>query len=102
MTTNYAIRRLYQTIVFIVLFTVAIYTALVYWMPGGPYQRYTGLLAAESLGPDLETSSDLAVIRQQVKRLTQTYKVDHPWPLSFLLWLYDPSETMRTDDRGED
>lgn len=92
--TTYIVRRLLQSLVFIGLAALAIYTLLVMLMPSGPYQSYTdrspmptGVFSIQPISRD---------------ELQQTYKLDKPWPLNFVFWLFDPSDTVEvTPDQQE-
>ncbi|MEO8288926.1 MAG: ABC transporter permease [Chloroflexota bacterium] len=109
--TTYLIRRFFQTVLFIFLAWLSIYTVLVYLMPNGPMAAYdraqqvmAGLAERGAVQPKPNTVvgpggpvDDRPSIEAELKGLGYSYGVDKPWPLSFLAWLYDPADTLRID-----
>jgi peptide/nickel transport system permease protein len=85
---SYLLKRLLQSVAFIGLSLLLIYTVLVYLMPGGPKAQYERITA---LYTDIESMPDFEDDR--LTRAISQYKLDKPWPLSFLTWLFDPSDT---------
>ena len=87
---TYIIRRLLQSVAFVVLVWLIIYTVLVLLMPNGPRDRaelfhnfyFPGEMSAEEL--------------------RQLYKLDTPWPANFFLWLFDPNDTTKQDPNNID
>jgi len=84
--TTYLIRRFFQSFIFIFLAAFTVYTVLVMLMPDGPYYRYT----------HFTTDLPFPQVVQGPKELEDRYELDKPWPLNFLSWLYDPSDTTTT------
>ncbi len=80
---TYLIRQFIQTLIFILLAWLVLYTVLIYLMPGGPANRYSAV------------TQDRA-FRNTQRLLEQQYSLDKPWPLSFLGWLYNPDEMTDT------
>ncbi len=66
---------------------------LVYVMPNGPRARYARAL--ESGGIDI-IQTGTQVFPATAFAMEYQYKVDKPWPFSFLTWLFDPSDTTET------
>lgn len=92
--TLYIIRRIAQSLGFIIIAWLVVYTGLVLFMPGGPGQNYNGILKGDgSVIPRFQGEENYLAFR---------YKVDTPWPLNFLLWLFDPEDTIDfvSDDQG--
>src|SRR5687768_12688102 len=91
---TYLIRRFFQSIFFTVLAGLLIYTALIMYEPDGPgryYFRVQEAMRLESQGavasnPDHEVDPHL-------QEYEDIYKLDHPWPLNFFVWLFDPEST---------
>jgi peptide/nickel transport system permease protein len=78
--STYMLRRFFQSIAFILVAWLIVYTFLVLFMPGGPRQRYENV--------QQNGGNDFAAFGYG-----QRYKLDKPWPLNFLAWLFDPSDT---------
>ncbi|HVF99036.1 MAG TPA: ABC transporter permease [Chloroflexia bacterium] len=93
--TTYFIRRFAQSIALILLVWFLMYTLLVYLMPAGPNTVYKQNLLVERRVGDRVFHQ--AVGTQPAELLADTYKVDRPWPFSFLFWLFDPTSTTRQD-----
>jgi peptide/nickel transport system permease protein len=92
--TTYLLRRILQSLIFLPLAGILIYTVLVMWMPSGPQSHYNYDKAildrdAQSTTP----SSQLRAIRADFADLEQRYKLNNPWPLNFFVWLFDPNDT---------
>lgn len=86
----YLIRRFMQGMLILVLSNFLIYTILVA-SPGGPMDQLSELrLGRNDLNPKL------------VESTMRAYKLDSPYPLSYLRWLFDPSETTELNDRNEE
>jgi peptide/nickel transport system permease protein len=95
--TTYLVRRLFQSLVFIVLAGLLIYTALVLLMPDGPSYRYDRLKQGvqERTGA-VPINTTPTTSRDPIRDLEKQYKLDKPWPLNFFVWLFDPSDTQMT------
>jgi ABC-type dipeptide/oligopeptide/nickel transport system permease component len=76
----YIVRRAVQGLGFILVAWLLVYTVLVVLMPGGPGATYR---AIEQDGGGFG----------QANYLADRYKVDRPWPVNFLAWLFDPTDT---------
>lgn len=88
--STYIVRRFFQTLAFIMLAWLVVFTVLVYVMPNGPRARYVRALDAE--GFDLLQAGN-QIFPGTALELEREYKLDKPWPLSFLTWLFDPNVT---------
>lgn len=86
--SGYLVRRLLQGLLFVILSTFIMYTAVVY-MPGGPASQYINTMKYDAPSP-----TNLNEVPQV---LVDYYKVDRPWPLSYLAWLFDPTKTTEMD-----
>jgi len=82
---GYIMKRSFQSLVFIFLATLVAYTVLVVLMPGGPARNYATIKDLSS--PEWENPKRI---------LEEYYEVDKPWPLNYLAWLFDPTETSYT------
>jgi ABC-type dipeptide/oligopeptide/nickel transport system permease component len=93
---GYLLRRLIQSIFFILLSSILIYTVLVYLMPNGPkaqYDRFAQTYAASGTS----VKDAIAAGDERLGRLITQYKLDSPWPGSFFLYLFDPNDTTQID-----
>jgi peptide/nickel transport system permease protein len=93
--THYLIRRVIQSILFVGLACLLIYTALVMLMPDGPGYNYGRLkqgLALASQGA-VPVNTTVGPRTDPILHLEKRYKLDKPWPLSFFVWLFDPNDT---------
>jgi peptide/nickel transport system permease protein len=89
----YLVRRVGQSLGFILVAWLLVYTVLVLWMPGGPGQTYQAIVSG---------NGGAGQFPFQAQGLAQRYKLDKPWPVGFFLWLFDPSDTTQfvNDDNG--
>ncbi len=92
--TLYLVRRVAQSLGFILIAWLVVYTGLVLLMPGGPGQNYSGIIKGDG--------SVVPRFRGEDTYLAFRYKVDRPWPLNYLLWLFDSNDTVQfvNDDYG--
>lgn len=91
---TYLIRRIFQSIFFTLLAGILIYTALILYMPDGPGYNYSRIQAGMSAAPRGAVSNNASPVRDtQLEELEERYKLDHPWPLNFFVWLFDPDST---------
>src|SRR5262245_48432521 len=93
----FLIRRVLQSIAFVFVALLCVFTFLIYFISGVPGSRYwslTGNIGSPSLNPD-------SYVRDEVNMIVRQYKLDRPWPLSFLAWLYDPNDTTTLDDNQQ-
>ncbi|MEO8287837.1 MAG: ABC transporter permease [Chloroflexota bacterium] len=114
----YSIRRFFQSLLFVVLASLLVYTGVVIWMPTGPKWQYDKivtpyheLVASHELGTD-ENGKPLDPERVgfentimerwkgEIAQMDETWKLDKPWPLNFFTWLFDPNDTTEIDDNG--
>lgn len=84
--TTYVIRRFIQGFVVLLLSTFVIYSLLVI-TPGGPADQIAALSQdrTKTVSPAL------------LKALLQAYKLDSPYPVNYLRWLFDPLDTTQID-----
>jgi peptide/nickel transport system permease protein len=85
--TTYLIRRFIQGFIVLVVSSFVIYSILII-TPGGPRDQINQMLQ------DPSKHLSKFFVEQMYKR----YKLDKPYPLNYLVWLFDPSET--TDIEG--
>src|SRR5687768_16936988 len=109
---GYLVRRMFQSLVFVILSTLIAYTVLIY-MNGGPAFAYSTLLSQTAQAverykndPNLVDSSSLikAIEAEAIETrevLEDYYEVDKPWPLNYLAWLFDPTETTEVNQARE-
>jgi peptide/nickel transport system permease protein len=86
--TTYLIRRLLEGIFVTLMASFLIYTILTF-APGGPLSQLK--FAAGASGRGNISESD-------IERLKRLYKLDKPWPLNYLVWLFDPNDTTTLDE----
>jgi peptide/nickel transport system permease protein len=108
--TTYLIRRFFQTILFILLAWLAVYTLLIYVMPSGmqaEYELYAQAAATQAAQPApvaTPTPDPFGFTppdpRQEMEGLDRSYGLGRPWPVSFLAWLYDPTDTIEYDENN--
>jgi peptide/nickel transport system permease protein len=96
--TTFLMRRIFQGIIFVVLSSLLIYTALVILMPQGPGARYNSLkqsLRDNGAAPTRPQSQGQPgdPLDTALGKLEKRYKLDKPWPLNFFVWLFDPNDT---------
>lgn len=89
--STYLVRRFLQTLAFIVIAWLVVFTVLVYFMPNGPRAIY-----ARSLDTDNLANANLQDSIGAAFQLEKEYKLNNPWPLSFFVWLFDPNDTTQT------
>ena len=87
---TYLIRRSMQGVFVVWLASFLAYTILVL-APGGPLHAINF-----GLGP-----SGVKLSSAQVCQLKRAYKLDKPWPLNYVAWLFDPRDITRLNDRDE-
>lgn len=84
---TYIIRRFAQGLFVLTLSTFVIYSILIL-TPGGPADQVRLLLIERRDHPPNEA---------YLKALMVGYKLDSPYPISYLRWLFDPSDTIKID-----
>jgi len=80
--TTYIIRRVIQGFLVLVGSSFLVYSMLIV-TPGGPLDQYNGR-AGEGGRP---------LPKRVLWELIHTYKLDKPYPLNYLIWLFDPEDT---------
>ncbi|MEA2573383.1 MAG: peptide/nickel transport system permease protein [Chloroflexia bacterium] len=85
----YLIRRFMQGLLILALSNFLIYTILVA-SPGGPLDQFAELQHGRK---DLNA--------ERIKKTMEAYKLDSPYPLSYLRWLFDPSDYTELNGRNE-
>jgi peptide/nickel transport system permease protein len=91
--TIYIIRRFLQSLIFIVMGALTVYTVVVLLMPTGPKFVYDRMIASfREMVPQFEGTPR----SPETDAIIATYKIDKPWPLNFAAWLFDPSDTTHT------
>ena len=85
----YLIRRFLQGMFILALSNFLIYTILVA-SPGGPLDQLAEIQNGRT---------DINV--ELVKKTLQAYKLDSPYPVSYLRWLFDPLDTTELNSRDE-
>ncbi|MEO5953617.1 MAG: ABC transporter permease [Chloroflexia bacterium] len=86
---TYIIRRFVQGLIVLVLATFVIYSILVI-TPGGPADQVAEALA---LGKNGAKPVNQAYLDNVIK----AYKLDSPYPVNYLRWLFDPKDTSYVD-----
>lgn len=101
--TIYIIRRFFQSLLFVLLASLLVYTGVILWMPTGPKWRYDMLIEQyKVLAASQGLSTDVQPTSPTLTRLEKTWKVDKPWPLNFAAWLFDPNDTTDLDDNAQE
>lgn len=85
--TTYLIRRSIEGFVVLVAASFLIYSILVL-SPGGPLAQVN--FECASSGRQCPSPSDIC-------RLQRAYKLDKPWPLNYLTWMFDPNDISKLD-----
>src|SRR5690242_17995949 len=89
--TTYLIRRSIEGIFVLILASFLIFSILTL-SPGGPLDQIKFSSAGSGHQP---------MTQQDIDRLKRLYKLDKPWPLNYLVWLFDPNETTKLNDQDE-
>jgi peptide/nickel transport system permease protein len=87
---TYLLRRSIQGFMVLAAASFFIYTILTF-APGGPLDQ---IKFASGAGRNPLTERD-------VERIKKLYKLDKPWPLNYVAWLFDPSETTQLNEYDE-
>lgn len=108
--TTFILRRFVLAILSILLTTLALYSYFMYVGPNSVFGQYDKLLAQiakpeepafnEFTMPGSYKSDPRAFYLDSAKSFQEIYKVDQPWPLNFVLWLFDPQATTWMDRDG--
>ena len=91
---TYIIRRLAQSLAFVFIATLVIYTVLVVLMPAGPAWQYSQYANMK----DDPYPENMRMRKREIQNLEEYFEVDKPWPLNYLAWLFDPTETSEVDE----
>ena len=83
--TTYLIRRLIQGFIVLVAASFVIYSILII-TPGGPRDQINQILQ--------DPSKHISKIFKD--QMYKRYKLDKPYPLNYVIWLFDPSEITDT------
>lgn len=89
--TTYLIRRSIEGFFVLAAASFLIFTILVL-APGGPLDAIK--FASGGSGRQPLSQSD-------IDRLKRAYKLDQPWPINYLIWLFDPKDTTTLNDQDE-
>ncbi len=85
----YIIRRFLQGFIVLVLATFVIYTILTL-TPGGPRDQVAEMIAL--------SNSSKPVNQGYLDQILKNYKLDSPYPINYLRWLFDPTDTTELDE----
>src|SRR5262245_31312376 len=83
--TTFVIRRLMQGALVLFLSSFVIYTILIL-TPGGPQDQLNALLREQAGGRPVN--------KKLIEIYTRWYGLDKPYPINYLVWLFDPNDTM--------
>jgi peptide/nickel transport system permease protein len=84
--TTYIIRRLIQGFIVLVAATFVIYSLLIV-TPGGPQDQIN----------IIHSDPTKHISQRFVDEMMRRYKLDRPYPLNYLAWLFDPQENSHLD-----
>src|SRR5688572_28777913 len=95
--TLYLMRRFTQSILFILLAWLTIYTVLVYILPSGPGREYSALQQNTWQQPEpprgfQPNPPDIPTADVRMRELESDFALNRPWPFSFAFWLFDPDD----------
>jgi peptide/nickel transport system permease protein len=90
--TTYIIRRFFQSVIFITVGALAVYTVVVLLMPFGPKFLYDRMIERYR---SIDSSFQGTPRSPETDALIAAYKIDKPWPLNFAYWLFDPNDTIQ-------
>ncbi len=89
---TYIIRRFIQGVVVLVLATFVIYSLLIL-TPGGPQDQLTQL--------QQQMGTNKTISKSYVDSLMKAYKLDRPYPLNYLAWVFDPQDTIELNQQSQ-
>lgn len=89
--TLFLIRRLFHGLLILILSNFLIYTILVS-TPGGPMDQISDLI---------NNNQEQPVSQEFVRSVMRAYKLDSPYPISYLRWLFDPGATTELNGQNE-
>src|SRR5262245_6111856 len=84
--TTFVIRRLIQGVVVLFLATFMIYSILIL-TPGGPRDQVNQLRFQATAGKPINP--------RLIDYYTKLYGLDKPYPINYLVWLFNPNDTMK-------
>ena len=90
---TYLTRRILQSIIFTLLAGILIYTALIMYMPDGPGYSYFRIKEGMRLASQGALPNTALPVDAHLEEFEEIYKLDHPWPFNFFVWLFDPDST---------
>jgi peptide/nickel transport system permease protein len=93
--TTYLIRRIIQGILVLFLSSFVVYSLLVI-TPGGPIDQIT-----QSLKVGGGTRGQYNLNTADIERMKKAFDLDKPWPISYLAWLFDPSDNTMLNEQDE-
>jgi peptide/nickel transport system permease protein len=86
---------------FIFVGALFVYTALVMWMPAGPNWRAERMIEEfRKISAEVNPGYTGPFSSPELEEIYAQYKNDRPWPLSFLVWLFDPEHTTQEGPDG--
>jgi len=85
----YLIRRFLAGLVVLMSASFLIYSILTL-APGGPLDQIR-----------FNARADQVISDEDIARLKRLYKLDKPWPLNYLVWLFDPEDTTQYNQQFE-
>lgn len=88
----YIIRRLIQGFVVLAASTLVIYTLLVF-TPGGPKDQLEEMKA--------QATGNKPINPEKIKSFLALYKLDSPYPINYLRWLFDPKDTTEVNENQD-
>lgn len=89
----YIIRRLLQGFLVLVASTLVIYSLLVF-TPGGPKDQLEEMNA--------QRQGNKPINPEKIKQFLKLYKLDSPYPVNYLRWLFDPQDITQINDQQEE
>jgi peptide/nickel transport system permease protein len=108
--TTFILRRFGQAIASIFFISLVLYTYFLYYSPFAVNGAYSTLqaIATQPEEPEFDKYSmpleykdnPRAFFADSVKSYQEVYKLDQPWPLNFILWVFDPRATIQKDSDG--
>lgn len=90
---TYLIRRFIQGFIVLFLATFVIYTIMIV-TPGGPQDQINEARQATA-------GSGKSISKSYIDSLMRSYKLDLPYPINYLAWLFDPRDTTTLNDQNE-
>ncbi|HEX9988097.1 MAG TPA: ABC transporter permease [Chloroflexia bacterium] len=88
--TTYIVRRVIQGLMVLMLSTFVIYSILIL-TPGGPVDQVA----------ELRQNKVKPVNEQYLQSLLEAYKLDDPYPINYLRWLFDTKDVTEVDTHDQ-